>query len=70
MTHQTDACDHSATAQQCRVTVHTWGNTRAWEQEHLAFAGTTKAGRPSSQEKCEHVLAQETLDITPALTVH
>jgi hypothetical protein len=52
------------------ITVHIRGNTRAWEQGHLALVDTTKAGRPCSQEKCDHLPAQEILDITPVLTVH
>jgi hypothetical protein len=37
------------------VTVHTWGNTRAWERGRPARVASPKARCPRSQEKCEHL---------------
>jgi len=43
------------------VTVYTGGNIRAWEQECSAFVASTRAICPRSQEKCEHLPFDQSL---------
>jgi hypothetical protein len=44
------------------VTVHTWGNTRAWERGRPALVASPRVRCPRFQEKCEHLLSMLLVD--------
>ena len=47
------------------VSVHTWGNPRAWERGRDARVASPRASCPRSQENCEHLRVERVRPVSP-----